>query len=221
MEQISLLEYIQIILALVKGGLSLNPDAFKLVYAYSGENTGIMLWIIFIAGVSFLLGQSVTLFANRVSTGRFWFSIFLGALKFFIDALIIVLAVWAIANLVGQKSWSLLGISRAVALTYAPYWLSFLFFIPYLGVILPRVIKVYVFLALVVALQAVFMLNFPGALLGAFAVTALSLLISTGLGRLFNPIAQRISNRFFGDDQIKNSREILDMYVQRNHVLGK
>ena len=64
------------------------------------------------------------------------------------------------ANFLGERPWPLSQVARAIALASAPYWLSFLVLIPYLGLILERLLKIYVFLALLVALQAIFGLTF-------------------------------------------------------------
>jgi hypothetical protein len=213
------MDYFQTIFELVKGGLSLNPEAFKLAYMYPWSAPGILFWIVFIAGVSMLLGQCVTLFANRVSLVGFWVSILLGALKFSLETTILMCTTWAAAEIIGREHWEFLPVARAVALTFAPYWLSFLFFIPYLGLMLPRAIKIYVFVALVVALRAVFQVSFIGALLSSFLVVAISQLVAAGLGRLLTPLSDRITSRLIGEFHVKDSREILQLFVRQKPIV--
>ena len=214
-----LLTYLDTMLRLVGGALELDPAAFQAVFNYSGQPSLLLLWIVFIAGLSLMVGQSVVLFANRIKPARFALSLALGAVGFVINVAVFVLVVWAMANLLGEHSWPLSQVARAIALASAPYWLSFLVLIPYLGLILERLLKIYVFLALLVALQAIFGLTFWGALGGGLVALLLAHSINILLGRLFTPFQTWLLNSLIGPEEISSTREIYEMFARRNQVV--
>jgi hypothetical protein len=214
----SILTYLDTMLRLVGGALKLDPAAFQAVYNYSGQPTLLLLWIVFIAGLSLMLGQSVVLFANQVKPARFVLSLVLGAAGFILNVIIFVLVVWAMANLLGERSWALPQVARAIALVSAPYWLSFLVLIPYLGLILGRLLKIYVFLTLLVALQAIFGLTFWGALLGGLTALLIAYGLNVLIGRLFTPFVTWLINTVIGPEEISDTREIYEMFARRNQV---
>ena len=88
-----ILAYIETMLRLVGGALKLDPMAFQAVFNYNGQPTLLLLWIVFIAGLSLMVGQSVVLFANQVKPARFALSLTLGAVGFIINVIVFVLVV--------------------------------------------------------------------------------------------------------------------------------
>lgn len=212
----SIWAYIDTLLRLVGGSLRLDQEAFRQVYLASGNNRGVLLWIIFVAGLSLMIGQSVVLFANRVSKGRFVVSLLLGAFKFVLDVFVIVLSVWVMVNVLGAKPWGMGGIARAIALASAPYWLSFLVLIPYLGLILERVVKIFVFMALVIALQAVFLISFFDAISAVLISLGISYAISLLLGRLLTPLNDRLTRFVSGDLEFSSTRDIYKLFAGRD-----
>jgi len=205
-------------LGLVRGGLRLDPQAFLAAFDAGPRGTGLLIWIVLIGGVSLMIGHSVVLFANRVSPARFTISLILGAVKFLLDVLVVVLVVWGMANLLSERAWPLGQVGRAVTLASAPYWFSLFFLIPYLGLILERALKFYVILALIVAVQSIFGISFFGATLASGIALLLSQVISGLLGKLFDPLADRITDALVGDARLKNAREIYKLFASRNQV---
>jgi len=215
----NLFAYLDTMLRLVGGALKLDPVAFQAVFDYRGEPTWLLFWIVFGAGLSLMVGQSVVLFANQVTPVRFLVSLILGALTFVLNVVVVVLVVWAMANLLGERSWALGQIARAIALASGPYWLAFLILIPYLGLILERALKIYVFLALLVALITVFNITFWGALGGGLVALILAQAINTLLGRLLTPLTARLTETLVGAVEISSTREIYEMFARRNQIV--
>ena len=205
-------------LGLVRGGLRLDPQAFLAAFDAGPRGTGLLIWIVLIGGVSLMIGHSVVLFANRVSPARFTISLVLGAIKFFLDVLVVVFVVWGMANMISERTWLLGQVGRAVALASAPYWFSLFFLIPYLGLILERAMKFYVILALIVAVQSVFGVSFFGAILASVVALLLSQVISGLLGKLFDPLADRITDALVGDTRLENARQIYKLFASRNQI---
>jgi hypothetical protein len=214
----NLLEYIQALFRVVGGVLRLNPEIFSKAYAYPGSLHGLVFWIVLIAGISTMLGQSVVLFANRVPKVRFWISIFLGGVVFVVDALAVATVLWAIANLFGSQSWPYTATIRAVALAYAPYWLAFLILIPYMGLIIERLLDIYVFLAFVVACQAIFGISFWGGLFGAFLALVIKEVLELLAGRLLTPLTDRVERAVTGVDERTSTHEIYEMFARKSRA---
>jgi hypothetical protein len=213
----SFFAYIGTIFRLVGGALSLDPLAFQTAFN-QGEFSGIFIWIVLIAGLSLMFGQSVVLFANRVKPGRFVISLLFGAIKFILDVFVVLFVVWAIVNLRSEKSWDFWQVGRAIALAAAPYWLGIFILVPFLGLLWERLLKVYVFLAIMVAIQAVFGLPFLRALSGAAVVWLVSYFLTVGFGRLFTPITDRITRSITGDLEFSSTRQIYEMFARHDQI---
>jgi hypothetical protein len=213
----SILAYIGTILRLVGGALRLDPLAFQTAYNQV-DVSGIFLWIVLIGGLSLMFGQSVVLFANRVKPGRFAISLLFGAFKFILDVFVVLFVVWAIVNLRTGKSWDFLQVGRAIALAASPYWLGVFILVPFLGLLWERLLKVYVFLAVMVAIQTIFGLPFLRALSGAAVVWLVSYFLTVGFGKLFTPITDRITRSITGDLEFSSTRQIYEMFARHDQI---
>jgi len=212
--------FIQTMLRLVGGAMRLDPAAFQAASGITSSSTRIILWIVLIAGLSRMFGQSVVLFANHVQPKRFIISLLWGALKFLFDVMVIVTIIWAIANWFGTRPWNYTQVARGIALAAAPYWLSFLILVPYFGMIFDRFLKVYVFLALVIAFQAVFEIPFWDALWGSAIALGISLVVGPLFDRLLAPLDEWINRHVMGERDVvlQNSRQIYEMFAQRDQL---
>lgn len=214
----SLSKFVDSMFRLVGGGLRLDPQAFLAAFDVGPRGTGLLIWIVLVGGVSLMIGHSVVLFANRVSPARFTISLILGAVKFLLDVLVVVFVVWGMANFLSERTWLLGQVGRAVALASAPYWFSLFFLIPYLGLILERALKIYVVLALVVAVQSIFGISFFNAVLASVVALLLSQVISGVLGKLLDPLADRIEDALVGDARLENARQIYKLFASKNQI---
>ena len=215
----NMLEYLQILLSLVGKALSLDREIFITASQYTGDLRFLLFWVVFIGGISVAAGQSVVLFANRVKPGRFVISLVLGGLVFVGRVAVILFVIWAMANLLGQKPWSLLSVARGIGLAAAPYWFGFLILAPYAGLIIEKLLRGYVFVVLVVALQAVFSIGFWGAILAALVALLVAELLLLLLGRLLTPLELRLNRLLLGEDELKNAREIYEYFAKHNQLV--
>lgn len=214
----SLLASINSVLGLVNGGLRLEPRAFQAAFDTGRQGTGLLIWIILIGGVPLMIGQGVVLFANRVPKARFAISLLLGAIKFLLDVLVVVFVVWGMANFLSEHTWLLGQVGRAVALASVPYWFSLFFLNPYPGLILERALKLYVILALIVAVQSIFGIPFFDAILASAVALLLSQIISGVLGKFLDPLADRITDVIVGDVRLESTREIYKLFASKNQI---
>src|SRR5437588_272306 len=98
----TIFHFLQTMWALAWGAMRLDPAAFK---AVEPAGTGLLITaIVFLAGVSETIGQSVVLFANRVKPGRFALSLLLNGTPFIGIFINRALSVWSfLALLVALK----------------------------------------------------------------------------------------------------------------------
>lgn len=138
----------------VAGGvLKLDPEVFTTVIA--AEAGTVALAILFVAGVSDMLGQSVVLFANRVSFRRFWVSLIMSALVLAVSVLVWATSIWLVIRFIFALNDNLNEVFVIVALSQAPLLLGFFTLLPYLGNFVYHLVRVWSLLALVVAVKAV------------------------------------------------------------------
>ncbi len=112
------------------------------------------LLVVFLAGVSESIGQSVVLFANRVSLARFALSILMNALVIAAGFASLVLCTWASLWISGAHVLGLAQLVVAVGLSYAPLMLGFLSAVPYAGNAIMWVLRIAQFVAMVTGIAA-------------------------------------------------------------------
>lgn len=138
----------------IGGALELRASAFSAALsAHAGALTA--LAIVIAAGLSEALGQSIVLFANRVKPARFVFSLLVDAVLFTFGYGFVVLSTWSVSRLLGGPHVELRGLAVVVALSYAPMLFAFLTALPYFGSGLLTALRVWHFLAMVVAVATV------------------------------------------------------------------
>ncbi len=143
---------------LVLHALAFDPSAFSaLDQGVAGLRLSLV--VVFLAGVSSALGQSVVLFANRVSQRRFAASLLLSGVIFNVVYLFWSTSMWLIADFVFGRPGHFLGALRTVGLAYSPQLFGFLVLTPYFGTFVAAVLSVWNLLAIVVASRVTFHLS--------------------------------------------------------------
>jgi hypothetical protein len=130
---------------LVSGILKFDEQAYRAVYAQEGGYL-LALLILVLGGISLELGQSAVLFANRVRRRRFLISLFLGGLVWTLGILFWAGAVWGLARLFFGSSLLFVNIFIGAAISTAPLLFGFSVLLPYLGMFLFQVLRIYVLL---------------------------------------------------------------------------
>lgn len=160
----NLLELMVRALALGRGVLQLEPVAFQAILDNPAASF-VPLTLLLLAGLSDVLGQSVVLFANRVKPGRFVISILASVIVLAISVFFWAASIWLIGRFIFNSNQSFLNVLRVVEASYAPLIFGLFIFIPYLGNIIFRLLRIWVFLALLVGVQVAYPFNFWQALL--------------------------------------------------------
>ncbi len=193
-------------LELILQALRLDPAAFA--QQASLNNSRLALAVVFFAGLSQSLGQSVILFANRVKPRRFIASLILAAGLYVFGFFFLGLSIWLVAHYVFNQNVSATVILNSIALAYAPYLLGFFSLAPYFGTLIGILLSLWSLAAILVALQIVLGLS----LMQAVLCSALGWLVLQVLGRtLGRPIHRlaRASRRWVAGQPLEQNLERL------------
>jgi len=199
--------------SLATGAMRLDPAAFT---AMDTSGTGLLAaTILFLAGVSEALGQSVVLLANRVKPGRFVLSLLLNGILFIVSAFIWGATIWGIATLVYHTHEPFTGVMKSVALSYAPLLFSFLTLLPYMGTFINRLLSVWSFLAVLVALEATMSLNIWQALVCAIFGFVFLLVLKYTLGRPFIALEHWIRRTTAGVSSTVEVKDLVEKITEQ------
>jgi hypothetical protein len=174
-------------LDLIPGALSLDAEAFRTLLGRPGHGLRGALVIVFLAGLSTAVGQSVMLFANRVSPRRFAASLLVQALLFVLTFLVWAATVWQVAMLQTGQPVAFAAAAAAIGLAYAPQLFNALVLTPYLGTGVGVVLSVWTLLATLQATAVAFDLGPSETLLVALAGWLVAQLLQRTVGR---PVAR-------------------------------
>lgn len=176
---------------LVLHALTLDQSAFAaLDQGLAGLRLSLV--VVFLAGVSSALGQSVVLFANRVSQRRFLFSLLLSGVIFIFVYLFWSTSLWLIAAFVFGHARPYLNALRTVGLAYSPQLFGFLILTPYFGSFVAASLSVWNLLAIVVASRTVFHLSVPQAVAAAALGWVLLQVLQRTIGRPVRRLGKRL-----------------------------
>ena len=209
----TLVEFLELMRHLIEGVLRLQPEVFQA--ALDSSITGIFaLVILFLAGFSDTVGQSVVLFVNRVPRRRFLFALTIEALIFVVGVFFWAGSIWLMAELIYESYQPYGYVLRAVALGYAPLLFGFLILIPYLGNIFFVVLRIWVLLAVLVGVSVAYSFGLWPAMicsvLGWFLLTILARMPFLRIERLDSWL-WKLST---GVPEELGAQEMVDQYVR-------
>lgn len=188
--------------------LQLSPTLVPVVESYP-QSRYVVFTIALLAGGSLLLGQSVTLFVNRVRPLRFVASLLLNGFTFSIGLIVWGVTIWVSGVYLFAGAPDLGVVIRIVALGSAPFVFGFFILIPYLGNIIRRVLSIWSFLVVLNGVR----LSFQVGLLEALACVGLGWLlvqlIGATIGKPFIRLQRRISRRVSGSALEARVQDIL------------
>jgi hypothetical protein len=102
------------------------------------------------------LGQSVVLFLNGLSRGRFVLALLLGGLELTGEALIWITRAWAVVGLLGVSRPHLVETLDVIGLADAPFLFGVLIFLPFVGLWIFSLLRLWILLAAIVGTSAAF-----------------------------------------------------------------
>jgi len=139
--------------SLIGSALALNRNALAAAATAPGALAAALL-IAFLGGVSLMLGQSVVLFANRVSRRRFAACLAIAGLVYIVGLVVWGVTIWLSTRVFGFDIL-VRTITFAVCVWQAPLLFGFLCLMPYLGTSLQRILNAYSLLVVVAALSGI------------------------------------------------------------------
>jgi hypothetical protein len=144
--------FLQSLWELIWGALTLNAQAFASLYEVPG--LGLMAVVILaLAAMSETIGQSIILFLNQISPPRFIISIILSVILIVVEVFIWTMITWTVARLLFDIQPSLMQVFLGIALGQAPFIFGFLVLIPYAGMFIRLILRIWTLLAVTVALS--------------------------------------------------------------------
>ena len=213
----SLAVFIETIWQLIRGVLRLDPDAYHALLA-APNGWKLALVILLAASLSYTVGQSVVLFANRVNRRHFIFALAISALSLVISVLFWAGSIWLSAVILFDVRQSFEQILTAVAISFAPLLFGFLILLPYFGNIVIVVLRIWVFLAIIVGVTVTFQFSFWEALFcSIFGWAVLELLTRIPFLQI-----KRLSNWLWrlstGTEQQLETDEIVAQFVDQANL---
>ncbi|MBR8830962.1 MAG: hypothetical protein N5P05_001902 [Chroococcopsis gigantea SAG 12.99] len=195
---------------LISGVFSFQQEPFIQITRVSG-GLEVALSIVFLAGLSLAVGQSIILFINKVKPVRFIFSLLISAFLYAFGYFFLVFSTWLIGFLPGMRYVPFEHLLKVFGIGYAPLLFSFFGAIPYLGVPILSLLSVWHLLEMVVGIKAL------------VAVTSLSAFTRVALGWIVLQILQQtigqpiagvgrwLSSRVAGVNLVTRKDEIVEI----------
>jgi hypothetical protein len=208
----AVLEYFALVFEAIGYALWLDPRAYYEVILHP-EGAVIVRGIVFLAGMSMLLGQSLILFVNRVRRGRFVLSLVINGIVF-----LITYAVWGI--FIALIAWLMFDVDVVelvivlflVGLSTAPLVFGFLILIPYMGPAIGKLLNVWQLLIMTAAVQFTFDVGFIQAAVCVGLSWLLMLIVSNTIGIPVVKLRNAIYRKVTGSDLDATTQDILLEY---------
>lgn len=192
-----MLDFLHRLLATLGGALALDREALLHVYRTDGT-LAVSVAIAAIAGASLMAGQSVTLFLNRVRPAQFLSSLSLGGILYAAGVLFWAGTVHLAGILLLGRDPHYLPTLRVVSLASAPFILGIFIFLPYLGPIVARVLRVWSLLIALRATAAALGTGLAGALACVFGGWLILFLLGRVASRPLTRWRDRLWDRWVG-----------------------
>jgi hypothetical protein len=187
--------------------LALDPSVFQFVEAYP-QAAWLVAGIVFLAGVSTLLGHSAVLFINRVRRNRFVISLIVNGFVYIISYIVWGVVVWLVGRLLFQVNPPLSQFVRMVGLSTAPLVFGFFILIPWMGPFISKLLNIWSFLILLAIVEFQFKIGFWGALLAVGLGWLASLALNNTIGRPVVALRNRLSRLITGSSLDATAEDI-------------
>ncbi len=189
-----ILSYILSVFALAWYSLRFNTYAFDYVLTHP-DSWGLSFGVAFVAGVSLLIGDSASLFVNRIRPARFLLALIVNGVVLIATWLIWAATLWLIGRVVFQYNTNFYTAVRLVLLGTAPYVLGFMVLAPYLGPAFRIVLQIWSLLIVIV--MVLYATQVP--VLTALALVVLGWLFVVGITRTIGQPVLGMGNRLWAD----------------------
>ncbi len=214
---LDILEFFALIADLAVRAIGYSPSVFVRT-ANSAEAQSAALIIVFLAGVSEMLGQCVVLVVNRVPLYRF-----LASLAFTGATYALTVVTWSVAVLAAAPLTRLgaiglddfAAVTGVLALAFAPRLLGVFSIAPYFGAALGNVLEVWSMSLAIFGLHVGLDLPIGAAVFCSSAGFLVSYLFRTFMGRLLAKPIGRLRRVIAGSALDKSPRQIIEDIMAR------
>jgi predicted Abi (CAAX) family protease len=194
---------------IIRGIFALNPAAFQEIRQFpSADVDSLALLIVFLAGFSQAVAQSIILFVNRVKPLRFAISLLLAAILFVLGYLVWSASIWLAGYWFLPKVIPWQVIADVLAFSYLPLLFSFLGALPYLGVPILRVLSVWNLLAVVVGFAVLAGLTAREVAWQVGVGWLLLQVLQLTVGQPIVNFGQWLTNQVAGVQMVKNQKQL-------------
>ncbi|HZG37479.1 MAG TPA: CAAX protease [Nodosilinea sp.] len=201
------------------GILTLNPDAFLALRQFPTDTVDTLaLVVVFVAGLSQAIAQSIILFVNRVKPLRFVLSLVLAALLFMAGYLFWAVSIWLASRWFLDQPIPWQAVSDSLAFSYLPLVFSFFGAMPYLGVPVLRLLLVWNLLAVVVGFAVLANLSATQAVGHVGLGWIVLLVLQQTVGQPIVNLGRWLTNRTAGVKLVVNRGQLKTLIAA--HSLG-
>ncbi len=200
--------YIDYLFQVIRYALRLDPQLYGFVNA-TPESRWLVFGVVFLAGASTLLGQSVVLFANRVRRGRFVMSLVFNGIVFIVSYFVWGLTIAVIGQLLFPDELSVWGVVRMVGLSTAPLIFGFFILIPWMGPFIGKILNIWSFLILVSVVQFGFQVDLVRALIVVGIGWLIMIVLNNLIGRPIVALRNRLWHMVAGTSLDADTQDLL------------
>lgn len=194
------------------GAIRFSAEAFMRA-AYSGEAQTAALVIVFLAGVSEMLGQSVILVVNRVALYRFLASLAFTGFTYVVTAVtwgMCAIAVAPLTRLGMLGPGEIAGVVGVVSLAFAPRLFGVFSIAPYFGLALGRVLEAWAMTLAIFGLHVGLALPLAAAVFCGIAGWAVSYGVRSWLGHALAKPLGRLHHAIVGSPLDRSPQQIIE-----------
>ncbi len=200
--------YINQLFQVIGHALRMDPRLFEIVSA-NPNSRWLVLGVVFLAGMSTLLGQSVVLFVNRVRRGRFAMSLVLNGFIYIVSYFVWGVTIALIGLLIFPSSPDGWAIVRMVGLSTAPLIFGFFILIPWMGPFIGKILNIWGFLILVSVVEFGFQVGLWRALIVVGIGWLLMTLLTNFIGKPVIALRNKIWHMVAGTSLDADTQDLL------------
>ncbi|MEY3300139.1 MAG: hypothetical protein RLZZ597_3399 [Cyanobacteriota bacterium] len=189
-----------------------------LPWSDSFQNNG--FWVVFMAGFSQAIAQSIILFVNQVRPLRFAISLVLAALLFVVGYGTWAFSIWLASGWLLDAPIPLAVITQSLTLGYLPLTLSFLGALPYLGLPVLRLLAVWSLLVVVVSFEQLANLSAPLVVAHVGLGWVVMLMLQQTVGQPLVRFGHWLTNQVAGVQLVVDQTQLRTLINQRAMAEG-
>jgi len=205
--------YIDQLFQVISHALRMDPRLYEIV-STNRNSTWLVLGVVFLAGASTLLGQSVVLFVNRVRRGRFVMSLVLNGIIFIVSYFVWGVTIALIGLLIFPTELNGWSVVRMVGLSTAPLIFGFFILIPWMGPFIGKILNIWGFLILVSVVEFGFQVGLWRALIVVGIGWLLMTLLNNVVGKPVIALRNRLWNMVAGTTLDADTQDLLLQFSQ-------